>query len=157
MLITSRVKTEPVNKAWKDAQPCSSWDKCKSLQLAILSQQSEWSSEIYTQYMWEWTWRTGNSPILFVRMKINRASMENSMEISLKTGNKTTTCCAVLSCSVVSDSLQPQSSPGKNTEVGCHALLQGIFLTQGPKPVSHSAGRSVIVWAAREARKYWSG
>ena len=22
-------------------------------------------------------------------------------------------------------------SPGKNTEVGCHALLQGIFLTQG--------------------------
>ena len=25
-------------------------------------------------------------------------------------------------------------SPGKNTEVGCHALLQGIFLTQGSKP-----------------------
>ena len=23
-------------------------------------------------------------------------------------------------------------SPGKNTEVGCHALLQGIFPTQGP-------------------------
>ena len=22
-------------------------------------------------------------------------------------------------------------SPGKNTEVGCHALLQGIYLTQG--------------------------
>ena len=22
-------------------------------------------------------------------------------------------------------------SPGKNTGVGCHALLQGIFLTQG--------------------------
>ena len=25
-------------------------------------------------------------------------------------------------------------SPGKNTRVGCHALLQGIFLTQGSKP-----------------------
>ena len=25
-------------------------------------------------------------------------------------------------------------SPGKNTGVGCHALLQGIFLTQGSKP-----------------------
>ena len=25
-------------------------------------------------------------------------------------------------------------SPGKNTEVGCHALLQGIFLTQGLNP-----------------------
>ena len=48
----------------------------------------------------------------------------------------------VLSCSVVSDSLWPYrlqsarllcawDSPGKSTEVGCHALLQGIFLTQG--------------------------
>ena len=24
-----------------------------------------------------------------------------------------------------------QDSPGENTGVGCHALLQGIFLTQG--------------------------
>ena len=47
--------------------------------------------------------------------------------------------------SVVSDSLQlygpypprlhcPWDSPGKNTGVGCHALLQGIFLTQGWNP-----------------------
>ena len=46
---------------------------------------------------------------------------------------------AVLSRSVVSDSvcpwtqaarlLCPWGSPGKNTGVGCHALLQGIFLT----------------------------
>ena len=52
--------------------------------------------------------------------------------------------CAVLSRSVVSDSLQPHGllpdssvhgdSPGKNTGVGCHALLQGIFLTQGSNP-----------------------
>ena len=27
--------------------------------------------------------------------------------------------------------LCPRNSPGKNTGVGCHALLQGIFLTQG--------------------------
>ena len=27
--------------------------------------------------------------------------------------------------------LCPWDSPGKNTEVGCHFLLQGIFLTQG--------------------------
>ena len=25
-------------------------------------------------------------------------------------------------------------SPGKNTGVGCHALLQGLFLTQGLNP-----------------------
>ena len=47
-----------------------------------------------------------------------------------------------ISCSVVSDSLRPHgleptrflcpwNSPGKNTEVGSHSLLQGIFLTQG--------------------------
>ena len=51
----------------------------------------------------------------------------------------------VLVNSVVSDSLQnhrqqpsrllcPRNSPGKDTGVGCHSLLQGIFLTQGSNP-----------------------
>ena len=51
----------------------------------------------------------------------------------------------VLSFSVVSDSsrpyglqparfLCPWDSSGKNTGVGCHALFQGIFLTQGSNP-----------------------
>ena len=50
-----------------------------------------------------------------------------------------------VSHSVVSDSLQPHGlwlagllcpwdSPAKNTGVDCHALLQGIFLTQGSNP-----------------------
>ena len=54
-------------------------------------------------------------------------------------------CCVVLSHSVMSDSLKPLDyrppgssvhgdAPGKNTGVGCHALLQGIFLTQGLNP-----------------------
>ena len=30
--------------------------------------------------------------------------------------------------------LCPWDSPGKNAGVGCHALLQGIFLTQGMNP-----------------------
>ena len=30
---------------------------------------------------------------------------------------------------------RPWDSPGKNTGVACHALLQGIFLTQGMNPV----------------------
>ena len=49
------------------------------------------------------------------------------------------------SCSVVSDSLGahglqpawllcPWDSPGKNTRVGCHYPLQGIFPTQGSDP-----------------------
>ena len=32
------------------------------------------------------------------------------------------------------DSGSPRDSPGKNTGVGCHALLQGIFPTQGLSP-----------------------
>ena len=30
--------------------------------------------------------------------------------------------------------LRPWVSPGKNTRVGCHFLLQGIFPTQGSNP-----------------------
>ena len=51
------------------------------------------------------------------------------------------------SCQVMSDSfatpwtvtlqaLCPWDVPGKNTGVGCHFLLQGIFLTQELNPVS---------------------
>ena len=51
----------------------------------------------------------------------------------------------------MSDSLQPHvlqparllcpwDSPGKNNGVGCHALLQGIFLTQGLNPQLMSPG-----------------
>ena len=68
------------------------------------------------------------------------------------------THCAVLSRSVMSNSFYPMDcnppgssvpgdSPGKNTGVGCHALLQGIFRTQ----LSHIAGRFFTVWATREA------
>ena len=56
----------------------------------------------------------------------------------------------LFSCSAVSDSLWPRrleparllcpwDSPGKNTRVGCHALLQGIFSTQGSNP-------SLLLW-----------
>ena len=48
--------------------------------------------------------------------------------------------CECESCSVVSDSYQPfglyspWNSPGQNTGVGSHSLLQGIFPTQGSNP-----------------------
>ena len=65
------------------------------------------------------------------------------------TNSSVSICC----CSVVSNSLTvsityecvchglqpvrllcPWDLPGKNTGVGCHSLLQGIFLTQGSNP-----------------------
>ena len=42
----------------------------------------------------------------------------------------------------------PGNSPGKNTEVGFHVLLQGI----SPIQVSHTSGRLFTVWASREAQ-----
>ena len=65
----------------------------------------------------------------------------------------------------MSDSLQPHGleparllcpwgSPGKNTGVGCHALLQGIFLTQrsNPRPLCPLHCRRILYcWATREA------
>ena len=40
------------------------------------------------------------------------------------------TLCDPVDCSLSGSSVHGDS-PGKNTGVGCHALLQGIFLTQG--------------------------
>ena len=75
------------------------------------------------------------------------------------------TCCAVLSCSVVSYSLRPcglssarllcpWDSPGKDTGVGCHALLQGIISTQGLNP-SFPHCQWIPVWAIREVSHLW--
>ena len=55
--------------------------------------------------------------------------------------------------------LCPWDSPGKNTGVGCHALLQGIFPTQGLNPgllhyrqilyhLSHQENPSILEWVA---------
>ena len=74
--------------------------------------------------------------------------------------------CAVLRCSVVSNSLWPHgllptrllcpwNFPGKNTGVGCHFLLQGIFLTQGSNPhllcLLHWQVDILYHWATLEA------
>ena len=61
----------------------------------------------------------------------------------------------VQSCPTICNSVDhspPGSSvreilPGKNTGVGCHALLQGIFPTQGLDPSLSLAGGFVMVWA----------
>ena len=44
------------------------------------------------------------------------------------------TLCNPMDCMQPTRLLCPWDSPGKNTGVSCHALLQGIFLTQGLNP-----------------------
>ena len=64
--------------------------------------------------------------------------------------------------SVVSDSSQPHGLqptgllhpwdfPGKSTGVGCHFLLQGIFLTQGSNPGLLHCRQTLYRWATRQA------
>ena len=75
--------------------------------------------------------------------------------------------CAVASCSVISDSLQsyglqptrllcPWDSPGKNSGVGCRALLQGM---EGSNPglpycrrvlyqLSHQGSPRILEWVS---------
>ena len=66
--------------------------------------------------------------------------------------------CDPMDCSPAGPSVHGDS-PGKNTRVGCHALLQGIFPTQGSNPglphcnwifchLSHQASPRILEWAA---------
>ena len=60
----------------------------------------------------------------------------------LKARNKTTMCLIAQLCLALCDPMDcsppgscvHEDSPGKNTGVGCHTLLQGILLTQGSNP-----------------------
>ena len=47
--------------------------------------------------------------------------------------------------------LSPWDSPGKNTGMGCHALLQGIFLTQGSNPSPLHYREILHLWDTGEA------
>ena len=68
--------------------------------------------------------------------------------------------CENISCSVVSNSLWPhrlsptrllcpRNSPGNNSWVDSHSLLQGIFLTQGSNP-SLLHWRQIFYWLSHQ-------
>ena len=68
------------------------------------------------------------------------------------------TLCNPMDCSLPGSSVHGDS-PGKNTGVSCHALLQGIFLTQGLNPglshcrwilyhLSHEGSPWILEWVA---------
>ena len=68
------------------------------------------------------------------------------------------TLCDPMDCSPPGSSVHGDS-PGKNTAVGCHVLLQGIFLTQGLNPgfphcrwilyrLSHQGSQRILEWVA---------
>ena len=61
------------------------------------------------------------------------------------------TLCDPMDCSPPGSSVH-WDSPGKNTGMGCHALLQGIFPTQGSNP-GFPHWRQILYWLSnREAQ-----
>ena len=64
--------------------------------------------KVYKQSMLERVWRKGNPLTLLVGMQTSTATMENSMEISLKTGTRTPTPVFL-----------PGESHGQKSLVGC--------------------------------------
>ena len=53
--------------------------------------------------------------------------------------------------------LCPWNSPVKNTGVGSHSLLKGIFSTQGSNPGLLHCRQILYQLSQREAQEYWSG
>ena len=66
------------------------------------------------------------------------------------------TLCNLMDCSLPDSSVHGDS-PGKNTRVGCHDLLQGIFPTQGLNPGLLHCRHILYCLNTREAQEYWSG
>ena len=74
-------------------------------------------------------------------------------------------CCFCLVASVMSNSIRPYrlqparllspwDSLGRSTGVGCHNLLQGIFLTQESNPGLLHCRQILYSWGTREAHIY---
>ena len=61
------------------------------------------------------------------------------------------TLCGPMNCSPPGSSVLGDS-PGKNSGVGYHAFLQGIFPTQGSSQVSCITDRFLTSWSTREAQ-----
>ena len=89
--------------------------------------------------------QTQNTTKLFLKDSTSLSIFPTSLECKLKAGDFSLccACCAQsLSCVQLYDRMDCRlpsfsvhgDSPGKNTGVGCHALLQGIFPTQGLNP-----------------------
>ena len=61
--------------------------------------------------------------------------------------------CNPMDCSLPGSSAH-RDSPGKNTEVGCHFLLQGIFPTQVSNSRFLHCRQTLYHWATRKVPKY---
>ena len=71
---------------------------------------------------------SGHLDCFYVLVFVNSASVNNAVPCFI--AQSCLSLCNPMYCSLPGSSIH-RDSPGKNTGVGCHALLQGFFLTQG--------------------------
>ena len=95
----------------------------------------------FSEFLYQWSVVNSKFSVLLSKNVLN-ASLLLKGSFKLFTSRQTVIfSCVCVSCSVVSNSLQPHglqptrlfcpwNSPGKNTGVGCHALLHLFFLSQ---------------------------
>ena len=85
---------------------------------------------------------------------VTKQSPHTQQDVRAKSLQSCLILCDPVDCSPPPGPLCPRGSPGKNTGARCHALLQGIFPTQGSNPCLMSlalAGRLFTTSATWEA------
>ena len=86
------------------------------------------------------------------------------VEVKMLVTQSRLTLCDPMDCSLPGSSVHGDS-PVKNTGVGCHALLQGIFPTQGSNPgrphcrqilyhLSHQGSPNQLYFNLKKTQKY---
>ena len=123
--------------------------KIKKDQMVSLGTITENLTELY-HYSQEWT-NPNLTKFKFLYNCYSECKWTNHFIITLlcAVAQSCLTLCDPMNCSPPGSSVH-RDSPGKNTEVGGHALLQGIFPTQGSNPGLPRC-RRVLYWATREA------
>ena len=122
----------------------------------------EWDCEVDGSLSNYWWWITiTQTEHLSLKVRIVKRSKAGRWIYSNHVYIYIYMCCVVLSYSVMSDcdpvdcsppgSSVHGDSPGKNTGVHCHALLQGSSQPRDWTHVSHIAGGFFTSWATREA------
>ena len=98
--------------------------------------------------------RSSLNMLFWVWLKWFRWLPEPNHECCAKSLQSCLTLCDPTDCSPPGSSVHGDS-PGKNTGVGCHFLLQGIFPTQGSNPGLPHCRQILHHWAPRDRFEFW--
>ena len=116
---------------------------------------ADWTTRKAQEY---WSGQTIPSPVDLLNPGIELGSPALQADSLPAEPVRKPTLCNCLDCSPPGSSVYG-NSPGKNIGVGCHALLQGIFPTQGSNPglphcrqilyqLSHKGSPRILAWVA---------